>query len=412
MDSVLDDSPGLPAFPSELLPYRLRSRQELEQVERHSLAAYAQHASSSAGRLHPEPEHPYRTGYQRDRARVVHSRAFRRLEYKTQVFLNETGDHLRTRLTHTIEVASISRTMACALGANEDLAEVIALAHDLGHAPYGHCGEEKLDELMRGHGGFEHNLQSLRIVEKLEVKYPAFPGLNLSYEVLEGLRKHHKGFDRPAFGETPEETFPRPSLEAQLANLADEITYHGHDLDDGLDHGLIHVDQLAGLAVWQLCADRVRQQFPTLTRHPKKFVTYTIRALIDYQVADVVRETLKRLNDTGVESADEIRRQPSPLASYSPELKQANAQLRIFLFDNVYRHPSISEVNHRGCDMIERVFFAYLEDPSQMKGFLEAHGKDQSLERTVCDYVAGMTDRFLRQEFARLTGTEEAGTAA
>jgi len=238
---------------------------------------------------------PDRTGYQRDRARVVHSRAFRRLRYKTQVFLNESGDHLRTRLTHTIEVASISRTMACALGANEDLAEVIALAHDLGHAPYGHCGKSKLDELMRDHGGFEHNIQSLRIVEKLEIKYPAFPGLNLSHEVLEGLRKHHQGFDRAAYGAHPEERFPRPSLEAQLANLADEITYHGHDLDDGLDHGLIHVDQLAGLSVWKLCTDQVRQQFPALSLHPKKFVTYAIRALIDYQVADVVRETLHRL---------------------------------------------------------------------------------------------------------------------
>jgi dGTPase len=384
--------------------YQLRGRQELERIEGAGLAAYAQRSGNSAGRVHPEPEHPYRTGYQRDRARVVHSRAFRRLEYKTQVFLNETGDHLRTRLTHTIEVASISRTMACALGANEDLAEVIALAHDLGHAPYGHCGESKLDELMRSHGGFEHNLQSLKIVQKLEIKYPAFSGLNLSYEVLEGLRKHHQGFDRPAYAGHPEERFPRPSLEAQLANLADEITYHGHDLDDGLDHGLIHVEQLSGLTVWNLCAERVRQQFPTLKHQPKKFVTYTIRALIDYEVADVMRETLQRLNDAGVSHADDVRRHSLPLASHSPALKQANAQLRTFLFDHVYRHPSVREVNEIGCDMIGTVYSAYLNDPSLMKDFLESHGAAQSLERTVCDYVAGMTDRFLRQEYARLTG--------
>jgi dGTPase len=404
IEPVLESSGILPAPPPA---YGMRSRHELEQVEGLALAPYAQRARDCAGRAHPEPEHPYRTGYQRDRARVVHSRAFRRLEYKTQVFLNETGDHVRTRLTHTIEVASVSRTMACALGVNEDLAEAIALAHDLGHAPYGHCGETKLDELMRDHGGFEHNLQSLRIVEKLEIKYPAFPGLNLTHEVLEGLRKHHQGFDRPAFGDIPAERFPRPSLEAQLANIADEITYHGHDLDDGLDHGLIHVDQLADLAVWKWCAERVRQQFPALALHPKKFVTYTIRALIDFQVADVVRETLRRLNEAGVTHADDVRRQPLPLASYSTELKKANAQLRTFLFDHVYRHPSIAEINDRGCAMIETVFLAYRNGPSLMQGYLESHGAGQSLERTVCDYVAGMTDRFLRQEYARLTGKPE-----
>jgi dGTPase len=388
--------------PPPSLRYHLRSRQELERIESLTLAPYAQWSSNSAGRLHPEPEHPYRTNYQRDRARVIHSRAFRRLEYKTQVFLNESGDHLRTRMTHTIEVASISRTMACALGVNEDLAEVIALAHDLGHAPYGHCGESKLNELMGNFGGFEHNVQSLRTVQKLEVKYPGFPGLNLTHEVLEGLRKHHRDFERAAYGQYPAESFPRPSLEAQLANLADEITYHGHDLDDGLDHGLIHLDQLSDLTIWKLCADRVRQQFPALSRQPKKFVTYTIRAVIDYQVADVVRETLQRINAAGVEHADEIRRQLVPLASYSPALKQANAQLRTFLFDNVYRHPSVREVNDQGCRMIETVFAHYLKNPELMKDFLESHGAGQSLERTVCDYIAGMTDRFLRLEFARL----------
>lgn len=404
MEPVLTSGSAPPEPPPAA--YGMRNRRALEEFEASSLAPYAQRSQASAGRIHPEPDHPYRTGYQRDRARIVHSRAFRRLEYKTQVFLNETGDHVRTRLTHTIEVASVSRTLACALGVNEDLAEAIALAHDLGHAPYGHCGEGKLDELMRDHGGFEHNLQSLRIVERLEIKYPSFHGLNLTHEVLEGLRKHHQGFDRPAFGNTPEERFPRPSLEAQLANIADEITYHGHDLDDGLDHGLVDVDQLADLTVWKGCAEQVRHQFPALALHPKKFVTYTIRALIDFQVADVVRETLRRLNDAGVTRADEVRRHPLPLASYSAELKQANAQLRTFLFDHVYRHPSIAQVNNRGCEMIETVFLACLKDPRLMQGYLETHGAGQSLERTVCDYVAGMTDRFLRQEYAKLTGKQ------
>ncbi|MFT4549601.1 MAG: dGTPase, partial [Verrucomicrobiales bacterium] len=200
----------------------LKTREMMEADENASLANYAQRVGDSAGRIHPEPQHPYRTSFQRDRSRVIHSRAFRRLEYKTQVFLNGTGDHLRTRLTHTIEVASISRTIACALGLNEDLAETIALAHDLGHAPFGHAGEEKLNELMADHGGFEHNLQSLRVVDLVEAVYPKFPGLNLSYEVLEGLRKHDRGYSRMASGDQPAEDFPRASLEAQIANIADE----------------------------------------------------------------------------------------------------------------------------------------------------------------------------------------------
>ena len=229
----------------------LQTREHMEAAETDSLAGYAQHVAESAGRKHPEPGHPYRTAFQRDRSRIIHSRAFRRLEYKTQVFLNGTGDHLRTRLTHTIEVASISRTIACALGLNEVLAETIALAHDLGHAPFGHSGEEKLNELMQEEGGFEHNMQSLRVVELVEAVYPNFSGLNLSYEVLEGLRKHDAGYARPAFGDRPAEEFPRASLEAQIANVADEITYYSHDLDDGLVHELITEEQLEEIPVWR-----------------------------------------------------------------------------------------------------------------------------------------------------------------
>src|SRR6187399_3280546 len=219
----------------------------MEATERAVLAPFAQKSADSAGRTHSERRHPHRTEYQRDRARIIHCRAFRRLEYKTQVFLNGTGDHLRTRLTHTIEVASISRTIARALGLNEDLTEAIALAHDLGHPPFGHSGEEVLDELMRPHGGFDHNVQSLRIVELIEQKYPRFPGLNLSFEVLEGLQKHAAFYDPPSRGG---ERHPSPSLEAQIANLADEITYYSHDLDDGLDFQLITAAQLAELEVW------------------------------------------------------------------------------------------------------------------------------------------------------------------
>src|SRR5688572_11779428 len=225
----------------------IRTRQELEEQERALLAPWAQKSSGSAGREHPERRHPHRAEYQRDRARIIHSRAFRRLEYKTQVFLNGTGDHLRTRLTHTFEVANITRTIARVLALNEDLAEAIALAHDLGHPPFGHSGEQTLNELMREHGGFDHNAQSLRIVDVIESRYPKFAGLNLSHEVREGLQKHARFYRAGA----SDGLHPQPSLEAQLANLADEITYYSHDIDDGLDFQLLDAEQLANLAVWR-----------------------------------------------------------------------------------------------------------------------------------------------------------------
>ncbi len=381
----------------------LKTREQLESQERHSLASYAQFSDHSAGRAHFEPRHPYRTAFQRDRARIVHSRAFRRLEYKTQVFLSGTGDHLRTRLTHTIEVASISRTVACALGLNEDLAEAIALSHDLGHSPFGHCGEERLNLLMREFGGFEHNLQSLRIVEKLERKYPAFDGLNLSYEVLEGLRKHENGYHRPETDERRAESFAMPSLEAQIANLSDEITYYSHDLDDGLDHGLIHPEQLEELEIWSVCAERVKKQFPALTG--KRFVTYVIRSLIDFQVDNVIRETQARIAECGVETSDDVRRSTRRLASYSPDLRRANGQLRKFLYRNVYYHDSVSAANDRGCEMLQTMFDVCVAHPEHMGDYFEKHSDDQ-LERVVCDYLSGMTDRFIELEFVRLTGCE------
>lgn len=387
--------------PSTPSPW-LKTRPQIEQDERSALASYAQLTSESAGRVHPEPQHPFRTAFQRDRARVIHSRAFRRLEYKTQVFLNGTGDHLRTRLTHTIEVASISRTVACALGLNEDLVEVIALAHDLGHSPFGHSGEETLNRLMKDFGGFEHNIQSLRLVQKLELKYPSFPGLNLSYEVLEGLRKHDRGYLRPAFEDHPEERFPMPSLEAQVANLADEVTYYSHDLDDGLDHQLINPEQLEELEIWQICAGRVRKQFPQLKG--KKLLTYAIRSLIDFQVADLVESTAARLEDSGVDSADDVRRHKKMLAGYSDDLRRANGQLRKFLYENLYYHEKVAEANHQGCEMIETFFNACLNDPGLMGHYPEDHDPDEpGVERIVCDYISGMTDRYIRQEYERLT---------
>ena len=377
----------------------LKTREQMEADECRALSPYAQRTAETAGRLHREPAHPYRTAYQRDRARVIHSRAFRRLEYKTQVFLNGTGDHLRTRLTHTIEVASVSRSIACALGVNEDLAEVIALAHDLGHAPFGHVGERKLDELMRGHGGFEHNLQSLRVVETIETVYPNFEGLNLSYEVLEGLRKHDRGYHRPAFDGHEEESFSCPSLEAQIANRADEITYYSHDLDDGLSHDLIHEEQLEEIALWQDCVGFVRKHFPDL--EGKRFQTYVIRTLIDHQVADLVNATCERLEAAKPETADEVRRLPKPLVGYSDGLREKNLQLRKFLYQNLYYHEVVREPNTRGVNLIERVFRHYIDNPDQMGGRTRSRLEKDGKERTVCDYVSGMTDRYIQEAVER-----------
>ena len=380
----------------------MKTRAEFEAQERTSLAPYAQKTGDSAGRKYPEPPHPHRTAYERDRARIIHSRAFRRLEYKTQVFLNGTGDHLRTRLTHTIEVASISRTIARALGLNEDLTEAIALAHDLGHPPFGHSGEETLDELMRGHGGFDHNDQSVRIVELVEQKYPRFPGLNLSFEVLEGLKKHAVFYDPPA---PAADRYACPSLEAQIANLADEITYYSHDLDDGLDFHLITAEQLGKLGAWTHSYDEVRGHFPKL--RGRELHSYVIRSIFDRQVQDVISTSAESICQARVQSADEVRRQPKPLIRYSGNLLRANRALRRFLYKNLYYHPRVADVNQNACRRLREVFGGYLKKPALLgKATAKRIGKD-GLHRTVCDYLSGMTDRYLLEEHARLFGSAQ-----
>ena len=376
----------------------IRTRAEKEKWEAETLAPFAQKSRESEGRAHAEPAHPHRTQYERDRARIIHSRAFRRLEYKTQVFLNGTGDHLRTRLTHTIEVASISRTIARALGLNEDLAETIALAHDLGHAPFGHSGEETLDELMREHGGFEHNGQSLRIVEIIERKYPRFDGLNLSWEVREGLQKHQKFYDAPTPG--VHEKFTSPSLEAQIANLADEITYYSHDLDDGLDFHLITPEQLAELDVWQHSYKEVRRHFPRL--RGKELHGYVIRCIIDRQVQDVITTSADLITTAGVGSVEDVRRQKKPLIRYSLPLLKANQTLRKFLYKNLYYHPRVAGANQRACASLKNVFHAYLKKRSLLGETTAKRIRRDGLHRTVCDYLSGMTDRYLMEEHEKL----------
>ena len=383
----------------------IRTREELEAQERVVLAGYAQKSGDSEGRIYPEPKHPHRTDYQRDRARIIHSRAFRRLEYKTQVFLNGTGDHLRTRLTHTFEVANITRTVARALGLNEDLAEAIALAHDLGHPPFGHTGEETLDVLMRKQGGFDHNAQSLRIVDVVELRYPKFPGLNLSHEVREGLQKHARFYEsaKPGGKRTAQ-----PSLEAQVANLADEITYYSHDIDDGLDFRLLDPKQLAELEAWHETEAQVKSDFPGLKG--AEFRAYVIRCLIDRQVADVIRTSSARIDAAGVRSADDVRAQAKPLIAYSAALRRANLELRKFLYKNLY-HPSVASANKAACELLGDVFEAYLKKPALLGEATARRVEEVGLHRTVCDYVSGMTDRYLLDEHTRLFKKQREPTA-
>jgi len=371
----------------------------METGERTMLAAFAQKSGESRGRKCSEPSHAYRTEFQRDRARIIHSRAFRRMEYKTQVFLNGTGDHLRTRLTHSIEVASISRTIARALRLNEDLAEAIALAHDLGHAPFGHSGEEMLAQCMRDHGGFDHNRQSVRVVELLETPYPDFPGLNLTFEVREGLRKHERPYKFPIPGA---EEYGCASLEAQVADLADEITYYSHDLDDAVDFEILSPAQLEENEVWRNSHRAVLSRYKgALEPEMHKLI---IRDIIDREVHDLVATSAASIAQSGVQTADDVRRKKSPLIRYSNELAEANRALRKFLYQNVYYHPRVSEVNRRACEMLQRVFEAYLAVPDRLGESAMRRIETEGLHRTVCDYVAGMTDRYLLEEYARVAG--------
>jgi dGTPase len=378
-----------------------RTRQELEQIERQILAPEAQFSGDTRGREHPEPPPEWRTHYQRDRDRVIHSRAFRRLEYKTQVFLNGTGDHLRTRLTHTIEVAAISRNIASALRLNEDLAETIALAHDLGHSPFGHKGEAVLARLMKGHGGFEHNRHSLRIVEELEQKYPDFSGLNLSWEVREGLIKHRTACDHPA-KRTGFDT-KNSSLEAQIANLADEITYYSHDLDDGLDSGLLSEKNLRrDVRVWAHAARLVKREHGDLPDECRRY--FTIRTIIDMQIRDVVENSEQLIRAAGINSADDVRRFPKALVQHSPERRKLNLELRKYLYKNLYYNPVVYQPNLRAGKILEQLFKYYLAHPGEIGEGARRRIRQTGRHRAVCDYLAGMTDRYVMLEYQRLFG--------
>jgi len=371
------------------------SRVEMEEREAQYLAPYAQCSGASRGRAYPETEHAYRTAFQRDRDRILHTTAFRRLEYKTQVFVNYEGDHYRTRLTHTLEVAQIARTMARAMRLNEDLVETIAMAHDLGHTPFGHAGEIALHEVMAGKGGFNHNTHGLRIVEKLEKRYPDFPGLNLTWEVREGIIKHATDYDSSEADQFEPER--RATLEGQIINLADEVAYNTHDLDDGLRSGLLQPRQLQGVTLWKeaLAALGLRQsdQIESVDR------SRIIRHLIDLEATDVIRATEARLTEVKPASVSEVRAQPTDMVCFSAGMGQRNRELKDFLMANLYRHWRVTRMAQKAHRMLTRLFHAYVKEPGQLPSWVQALIDGEGLERVACDYVAGMTDRFALQEY-------------
>ncbi|MFP4055408.1 MAG: deoxyguanosinetriphosphate triphosphohydrolase [Candidatus Brocadiia bacterium] len=374
------------------------SRQTLEQREDEILAPCAMRSRGSRGRSHAEEEHPLRTVYQRDRDRVIHSTAFRRLEYKTQVFVNHEGDYYRTRLTHTLEVAQISRTIARIMGLNEDLTEAIALAHDLGHTPFGHSGEEELNEQMRDHGGFEHNRHGLRVVDLLERRYPNFPGLNLSHEVREAMAKHTTRHDRPAIPEFDDGA--QPVLEAQAVEVADEIAYNNHDLDDGLTAGLLERGELQELEAWTMAArilDRHQLGLPQTIRDRQIIIH-----LINLQVTDLASTTGQRIADLGVASAEEVRAAGHRLFAFSQEIHRQKAELEAFLHERLYQHYRVVRMMAKAKRFVRQLFQAYLTDTRQLPDDYRRAAHTDGLHRVICDYIAGMTDRFAQDEYKKL----------
>jgi dGTPase len=374
------------------------------------LAAFACHAGRSRGRRVPEPPAPTRSDFQRDRDRIVHSTAFRRLVYKTQVFFNHEGDLFRTRLTHSLEVAQLARSIARSLGLNEDLVEAIALAHDLGHTPFGHAGQDALHDCMAAHGGFEHNLQSLRVVDCLEQRYPSFDGLNLSFETREGILKHcSKRQARHMESLEPQGVARRfldgtqPSLEAQLCNLADEIAYNAHDVDDGVRSGLLTLDQLREVPLVARYMAGALLDHPALPQQGRRLLFETIRRMLSEQVYDVIRHTGERLREAAVTSVDQVRAQPRPLVAFSDAMRSDSLQLKRFLFRSLYRHPQVMQTTNQGRRVVADLFAAYCADPGELP---EDYRQPALPERFVADYIAGMTDRFALREHRRLTGSQ------
>ncbi len=375
----------------------LFTRQKLEEQEKTCLAPYGICSQDSKGRQYPEGEPKYRTVFQRDRDRILHTTAFRRLEYKTQVFINSEGDYYRTRLTHTLEVAQLGRSVARALGANEDLIEAICLAHDLGHAPFGHSGEHALNRLMKEYGGFDHNKHSLRIVTELEKRYPDFPGLNLTWETREGIVKHETEYDISDAATYNAEL--RGHLEAQIANAADELAYSAHDLDDGLRSGMITSPMLEGITLWQILVESVSWDgsiLNELTRHR------LIRRMIGLEVHDLLQTTNQNLRESGVQSVEELQKLSHNVIGLSEDMHHHNRQLKDFLYANLYKHHRVIRMQMKAEKIISDLFHAYQDEPGMLPKHIQTWIEERGLERSVCDYIAGMTDRYAIQEHEKL----------
>ncbi len=373
------------------------TRERLEEIEAQHLAPYGVRSKDTRGRLHPEDEPEFRTPFQRDRDRILHTSAFRRLEYKTQVFINYEGDYYRTRLTHTLEVAQVGRSIARALGANEDLVETICLAHDLGHPPFGHSGEESLAKLMMDYGGFDHNKQSFRIITQLDRRYPDWPGLNLTWEVLEGIVKHETEYDRSDAEEFNPEL--RGTIEAQIANAADELAYSTHDLDDGLRSGMITPEMLEGIFLWEMSTDVLGWKGTSLSPLDRHRI---IRHLIGLEVNELVQATDQRLRESGVRSVDELQRLPYNVVGFSEDMHRKNRQLKDFLFSNLYRHYRVVRMAVKAENVVSNLFRAYQTEPSSLPKHVQEEIPEWGLERTICDYIAGMTDRYAIEEHQKL----------
>jgi dGTPase len=367
-------------------------------LEDEVLAPYAMHTRQSRGRRHPEPPHPFRTLYQRDRDRIVHSTAFRRLMHKTQVLVTQTNDHHRTRLTHTLEVAQIARTVARRLGLNEDLTEAIALAHDLGHPPFGHAGELALDDCMASHGGFEHNLHALRIVELLEYRYADFPGINLSAEVLESIALHSRRRDDPTVADFA--GVGQPLLEAQVADAADSLAYDAHDVDDALSVGLVTPDDLSGVEIWRRTVERVEARHGKLGT--EQYQPTVVRGLIDWLVGDLLEHTRQHLRQKHIRSVADVRAYPGPLVGPGPEVKSLKAELEAFLHRCVYRHHRVQRMAVKGQRFVRQLFAEFCRTPQLLAERYSRRIGSSGPERVVCDYVAGMTDRYAQDEQLRL----------
>lgn len=370
------------------------------ELEEMILAPYAMKSKDSRGRAFKEDEHPYRSPYQRDRDRIIHSVAFRRLEYKTQVFVNHEGDYYRTRLTHSLEVAQIARTIAKALRLNEELAEALSLAHDLGHTPFGHAGEEVLNDLMKGHGGFEHNMHTLKIVDELEERYPDFPGLNLTWETREGIVKHRTEYDKAKIPKTLEPDL-MPTLEAQIVDIADEIAYDNHDLDDGLTSGLIQVADLEKVSIWRRAQESIERAHPDIEQPKKKY--QVIRKLIALLADDCIKKSEERLKNNNIKGLADVRHFPTRLIDFSDEVKEARKPLREFLQKELYRHYRVNRMSDKARRFIRMLFNAYVDNTSMLPPeFQHRIEKESSKFTVVCDYIASMTDRYALDEYEKL----------